>query len=61
MDELILKIRADAKGVRPEIKGIADETDGLELSSRKASTAMRGFVQDLAQARNATTATTAKT
>ena len=53
MDELILKIRADAKGVRPEIKGIADETDGLELSSRKASTAMRGFVQDLAQARNA--------
>lgn len=53
MDDLILKIRADAKGVRPEIKGIADETDNLELSSRKASTAMRGFVQDLSQARNA--------
>ena len=53
MDDLILNIRADAKGVRPEIKGIADETDNLELSSRKASTAMRGFVQDLSQARNA--------
>ena len=53
MDDLILKIRADAKGVRPEIKGIADETDNLEISSRKASGAMRGFVQDLSQARNA--------
>lgn len=53
MDDLILKIRADAKGVRPEIKGIADETDNLEISSRKASTAVRGFVQDLSQARNA--------
>lgn len=52
MDELVLKVRADARGVKSEMHGIADETDRLRVTSQKASSAVRGFVGELAQARS---------
>lgn len=52
MDELVLKVRADTRGVRTDVKGVADETDNLRVSSQKASSAVRGFVNDLAQAKS---------
>lgn len=52
MDELVLKVRADTRGVRTDVKAVADETDNLKVSSLKASSAVRGFVNDLAQAKS---------
>lgn len=50
MEELVLKVRADAKGVKPELEGIAKETDNLKFSGEKASGVLRGFTEDLKRA-----------
>ena len=51
-EPLILKVQADTKGVPEGFNRITKSTDSLDLSSRKASNAMKGFVQDLSQAKN---------
>lgn len=52
-EPLILKVQADTQGVPQGFGQVQRSVDNLDFSSRKASVAMRGFVQDLAEARNA--------
>jgi len=51
-EPLILKVQADTKGVPEGFNRITKSTDSLDLSSRKASNAMKGFIQDLSQAKS---------
>lgn len=50
-EELVLRVRADGRGVKETFSGIGKESDRLELSTRKASATMRTFVAELSQAR----------
>lgn len=52
-EPLILKVQADTQGVPEGFNRVQKSVDGLDLSSRKASNAMKGFVQDLSQAKDA--------
>lgn len=51
-EPLILKVQADTQGVPEGFNRITRSAEGLDISSRKASGAIKGFVQDLAQARD---------
>lgn len=51
-EPLRLDVELGAKGVAAGIGEIGKETDGLRVSTQKASTAVRGFVMDLSQARD---------
>lgn len=51
-EPLILKVQADTQGVPEGFNRITRSAEGLDISSRKASNAIKGFVQDLAQARD---------
>jgi hypothetical protein len=51
-EPLRLDVELGAKGVAAGISEIGRETDGLRVSTQKASTAVRGFVMDLSQARD---------
>lgn len=51
-EPLILKVQADVQGVPENFNKVTRTTDNLDFSTRKASSAMKGFVQDLAQARD---------
>lgn len=52
-EPLILKVQADTQGVPDGFNRVQRSVDGLDISSRKASSAMKGFVQDLSQAKDA--------
>lgn len=52
MEPLILKVQADTQGVPESFNRIVQSQEGMNISSRKASGALKGFVQDLAQARD---------
>lgn len=51
-EPLILKVQADTQGVPEGLNRVTRSAEGLDVSSRKASVAIKGFVQDLAQARD---------
>lgn len=51
-EPLILKVQADTQGVPEGFNRITRSAEGLDISSRKASNAIKGFVQDLSQARD---------
>jgi len=52
-EPLILKVQADTQGVPEGMNRVSRSVEGLDISSRKASNAIKGFVQDISQARDA--------
>ena len=58
-EPLILKIQADTKGVPEGMNKVSRAQDNMEISSRKASMAIKGLVQDLSQARTGADAASA--
>ena len=53
-EPLILKVQADTQGVPEGFNRITKSAEGLDVSSRKASSALKGFVQDLSSAKDGT-------
>ena len=51
-EPLILKVQADTKGVPEGFNKITKSAEGLDSSARRASGAVRGFVQELSQAKS---------
>ena len=52
MEPLILKVQADTQGIPESFNRIVQSQEGMNISSRKASGALKGLVEDLARARD---------